>query len=157
MEKARQRSFKNNKAKKLLIERKCKECDKPFTPEYGNKRRIFCSDECSDKFIRRGNPRKNKERAGHFGVLYEYVNAFKVFDRDGWRCQICGKKTPKKNRGTYLSNAPELDHRIPISRGGDHLYSNVQCACRSCNGEKSNHNNSGQLPLFEAGSIYESK
>jgi predicted nucleic acid-binding Zn ribbon protein len=150
-ERERRRSFQNNKSKKLLIERKCKECEKLFIPEYGNKRRDFCSDKCLGKFIRKGNPRKSKERADYFGVLYEYINVFKVFDRDGWRCQICGKKTPKKNRGTNYSNAPELDHRIPMSKGGDHLYKNVQCTCRKCNGSKSNNNEAGQIPLFEIG------
>lgn len=147
----RRRSFQSNKSKKLLIERKCKECEKLFIPEYGNKRRDFCSDKCLGKFTRRGNPRKSKERADHFGVLYEYINVFRVFDRDGWRCQICGKKTPKKNRGTCYSNAPELDHRVPMSKGGGHIYENVQCACRKCNGLKSNKHNRGQLPLFEIG------
>lgn len=151
MEMERRRSFQNNKSKKLLIERKCKECEKLFIPEYGNKRRDFCSDKCLGKFTRRGNPRKNKERADRFGVLYEYINVFRVFDRDGWRCQICGKKTPKKNRGTCYSNAPELDHRVPMSKGGGHIYENVQCACRKCNGLKSNKHNRGQLPLFEIG------
>jgi len=89
-----------------------------------------------------------RQRARHCGVEYEPINVFKVFERDRWHCQICGKPTPKKNRGTRYPNAPELDHRIPISKGGPHLYSNVQCACRRCNGLKSNKNCDGQLPLF---------
>lgn len=147
-EKARRDNFAMNKGKKELKARNCKECGKEFIPEYGNKRRDFHSEKCLRKFGMKGN-HKNRDRARHFGVAYEYINVTKVFDRDGWHCQICGKKTPKKNRGTCYPNAPELDHRTPMSRGGGHLYSNVQCACRSCNGKKSNHNSFGQLPLFE--------
>jgi 5-methylcytosine-specific restriction endonuclease McrA len=73
-----------------------------------------------------------------------------VFMRDQWHCQICGKPTPEKNRGTHYPNAPELDHRIPMSLGGGHLYSNVQCVCRRCNLAKSNRNCVGQFPLFQA-------
>jgi len=65
------------------------------------------------------------------------------------QCSRCGKPTPKKNRGKKYSNAPELDHRIPMLKNGNHLYSNVQCACRACNIWKSNKNEVGQLPLYE--------
>ena len=69
-----------------------------------------------------------------FGVECAHVEPLVVFDRDGWRCQICGKATPKERRGSHYPNAPELDHRIPLSRGGSHTYDNVQCSCRRCNG-----------------------
>ena len=128
----------------------CKQCGKAFVPEYGNKKRLFCSTKCGNRYARKasggGNFRKRARRAG---VKYEYVNVMKVFDRDGWHCQICGKATPRENRGTRYSNAPELDHRVPISKHGPHTYANVQCSCRACNGWKSNHNELGQLPLFE--------
>jgi 5-methylcytosine-specific restriction endonuclease McrA len=89
-----------------------------------------------------------RKKARRLGVAYESINVMRVFDRDGWRCQICGKDAPKKNRGTTRSNAPELDHRIPMSVGGGHLYSNVQCVHRACNLMKSNKTHVGQLPLF---------
>jgi 5-methylcytosine-specific restriction endonuclease McrA len=50
-----------------------------------------------------------------------------VFARDGWACQYCGK------------NAENLDHVIPRSRGGEHLWENVVAACRRCNAKKENH------------------
>jgi 5-methylcytosine-specific restriction endonuclease McrA len=71
------------------------------------------------------------------GVHYEQVDPFKVFDRDKWQCQLCGVKTPKVKRGTNDSNAPELDHILPIAKGGAHTYLNTQCACRKCNMKKS--------------------
>lgn len=77
--------------------------------------------------------RKAKQRA----VTVETVDPIKVFDRDGWRCQLCGVKTPKAKRGTYQPTAPELDHIVPIGKGGEHSYRNTQCACRQCNAAKS--------------------
>lgn len=81
---------------------------------------------------------KWKEIARIRGVPYEPVDYRVVLERDAWTCQICGSPTPAELRGTHDQRAPEVDHIIPISRGGPHTYSNVQCACRQCNREKSN-------------------
>jgi hypothetical protein len=77
----------------------------------------------------------------------EAIDPIKVFERDKWKCQLCGTRTPKKKRGTYDDNAPELDHILPVSKGGQHRYTNVQCACRRCNGMK-NATPLGQMLLF---------
>jgi 5-methylcytosine-specific restriction endonuclease McrA len=50
-----------------------------------------------------------------------------VFARDGWSCQYCS--APAEN----------LDHVIPRSRGGEHIWENVVAACRRCNAKKENH------------------
>ena len=47
-----------------------------------------------------------------------------MFARDHHRCQYCG------------SNAENLDHVIPRSRGGAHAWDNVVASCRSCNARK---------------------
>jgi len=107
----------------------------------------YCSLKCSRRMARRSSPSKHRERARKHGVSYAPVSPAKVFDRDGWRCQICGKQTPKQRRGSRYSNAPELDHRVPISKGGAHDYANTQCACRACNGAKSNKVVVGQLSM----------
>lgn len=44
-----------------------------------------------------------------------------VFARDGHRCQYCGDP------------ADSIDHVVPRSRGGLHVWDNVTAACRSCN------------------------
>lgn len=49
-----------------------------------------------------------------------------VFARDGWQCQYCG------------SAAENVDHVIPRSRGGLHVWENVVAACRRCNSRKEN-------------------
>ena len=50
-----------------------------------------------------------------------------VFARDAWSCQYCG------------ATAENLDHVIPRSRGGEHIWENVVAACRRCNAKKENH------------------
>lgn len=150
---ANKKTFEVNKASKEIKARACKGCGNVFTPEYGNKRRSFCSDVCSSRYADRVQRKKlggneHRHRARHHGVEYEPVNVLKVFARDSWTCQICGCKTPERLRGKNKPRSPELDHRVPMSKGGGHTYSNVQCACRSCNGAKGNSNNAGQIPLF---------
>ena len=44
-----------------------------------------------------------------------------VFVRDGGECQYCGAR------------AESIDHVIPRSRGGQHVWENVVAACRRCN------------------------
>ena len=134
----------------------CRACGALFDP--AGHRRIFCSRDCckswysanaADKYRGRYRGRQgHRKRARHFGVHAEVVDRRKVFDRDGWKCQVCGCNTPKRLRGTNHPRAPELDHRIAMSRGGSHTYENVQCCCRACNSAKGSTRVVGQMPLF---------
>lgn len=52
------------------------------------------------------------------------LNRRAVFARDHYRCQYCGVA------------AENIDHVLPRSRGGLHLWENVVAACRPCNARK---------------------
>lgn len=123
----------------------CRECEKQFTPLYGDKRKEFCSKACSTRTFKR--IQRRVERARLRVAKVENVDPTKVFERDGWRCQLCGIKTPRKLRGTIEPNAPELDHIMPVSLGGEHSYANTHCACRECNIAKG-ATPKGQMLLF---------
>lgn len=78
-------------------------------------------------------------RAKARGLPRDYsIKAADVFDRDRWTCRLCGCKTPKHLRGSYDDRAPEIDHIVPLTHPNSpgHVWSNVQCACRKCNGSK---------------------
>ncbi len=77
-----------------------------------------------------------RKRARRYGVAYETVSPALVFERDGWQCQICRQATPIELRGSHDDKAPELDHIVPMSKGGPHSYTNTQCLCRACNRNK---------------------
>lgn len=47
-----------------------------------------------------------------------------VFHRDAGTCQYCG------------GSAESIDHVVPRSRGGQHVWDNVVAACRRCNAFK---------------------
>ncbi len=51
-----------------------------------------------------------------------------IFFRDRNRCQFCGKVFPQRELN--------LDHVIPLSRGGTSSWENVVCACVACNSRK---------------------
>ena len=114
--------------------RACKGCGKSFETEYGHSHALYCSKECARRTLRRVG--KSIRRARKRQLQYERIDPIMIFHRDGWKCQLCGVKTPKQARGTIESNAPELDHIIPLSQGGAHTEANVQCACRKCNADK---------------------
>jgi 5-methylcytosine-specific restriction endonuclease McrA len=140
---ARQIAKNNAKPKppKPVIVKNCPTCGGFVPPN----RLKYCSKTCSrhaykDTAIYKAHKKawRLKRKAMDRGAtVSDNFNPFKVFDRDGWKCQICGTKTPKSLRGTYKPNAPELDHILPIGKGGEHSYCNTQCACRRCNGAKS--------------------
>lgn len=141
----RERSYQSNKSKKNIKVRKCKECSEVFVPEYGNKKRTFCSNICSDKYSNRMC--KAIRRTRIHSNLYEIFNPYDVFNRDGWRCQLCNIKTPRRLRASIKDNAPELDHIVSLAEGGEHSMRNTQCLCRKCNQSKG-ATTKGQLRLF---------
>lgn len=125
--------------------RRCRECGEVFTPHRRGRQRIFCSKKCYKR--NREHVYKSARRARLRGARVELVNSTRVFERDGYRCQLCGHKTLKSKRGSYHPKAPELDHIVPLAAGGEHSYRNTQCACRACNMAKSD-GAGGQLLLI---------
>lgn len=127
---------------KTLVPGVCAECSISFLGPEGRK---CCGQRCARKHGKRIH--KGKRRARTKSGRIEAVNPIKVFERDAWRCQSCRKPTPRKLRGSSAPMAPEMDHIVPLSKGGEHSYRNVQCLCRQCNGAKGD-GAGGQLRLF---------
>ncbi|MFQ5834566.1 MAG: HNH endonuclease, partial [bacterium] len=53
-----------------------------------------------------------------------------IYKRDENICQYCGKK--------FKPQDLNLDHVVPLSRGGKDSWDNVVCSCVSCNLRKGN-------------------
>ncbi len=51
-----------------------------------------------------------------------------IFHRDRNRCQYCGK--------SFRQSDLNVDHVVPLSRGGTSCWENVVCACIPCNSRK---------------------
>jgi hypothetical protein len=114
-----------------LVERSpvCLDCGMAVTGQ----RLKFCSNRCA---VRAGTRiAGDRERAAHAGVAFEPVYRWRVCERDNWTCQLC--KLPVS---WFLSWPHDwcavLDHRMPLTLGGDHSYANVQLAHNTCNSWK---------------------
>jgi len=64
-------------------------------------------------------------------LLRRRLSRHSVFYRDSFSCQYCGRQT----------RTLTLDHIIPRSKGGPHVWTNVVSACIPCN-----HRKAGSTP-----------
>lgn len=65
---------------------------------------------------------------------------FKVFQRDGFTCQYCGAKPGSED--VIL----QVDHIVPVSKGGNNDIENLITACRKCNAGKTDRSLSDITP-----------
>jgi 5-methylcytosine-specific restriction endonuclease McrA len=62
-----------------------------------------------------------------YEVKYTRQSLFELYD---FRCAYCGK--------VFTKNRLEVEHILPVSKGGRSSWKNTVPACRSCNSRKSN-------------------
>jgi len=86
------------------------------------------------RVLQQGSDLRRRQREAT--VMREPIDPQEIFKRDKWRCKECGCKTPPSLMGTNVSNAPSVDHVIPLSLGGPHTMRNLRCLCRRCNETK---------------------
>jgi 5-methylcytosine-specific restriction endonuclease McrA len=101
------------------------------------------SDVTKLAYMRRASSKRRAliRQAGH-----EPYTEQEIFNRDRWRCGLCGGKVPKKAKAPDPL-AASIDHILPISRGGSDTRANVQCAHLACNIDRKNRGGS-QMVLF---------
>jgi 5-methylcytosine-specific restriction endonuclease McrA len=138
----------NKKIKDQLAQKKyapCKVCGNFVGYALLGRPKSFCSKECqriswkkTDKALATRRRIRAARKAKIKAAKVELFDPIDVLKRDGWKCKSCGIYTPKAKRGTYDNDAPEVDHIIPLSKGGEHSMANTQCLCRKCNLVKSN-------------------
>ena len=128
----------------------CLVCNKVLPARTSSAVRIYCSKVCYDKSpaTRARYARKQgRRRAIKFNAFVSDVDRFAIYERDGWRCQICKLKVNPRYTGTH-PKGPSLDHIIPLAVGGTHQPSNVQLAHFGCNARKSSRAANDQLLLI---------
>lgn len=99
----------------------CKECRRKRKRQYGRMRKDY--------------RRRCKVYGGHFNAK---VKPADIFSRDRYICHLCHKKTHKLFSQSDPLSATVDHHPIPLSKGGDHDWHNVRCACKRCNELKGN-------------------
>jgi 5-methylcytosine-specific restriction endonuclease McrA len=116
--------------------RPCLDCGSIFTPTYGDKRRLYCSDLCGRRY-------KRKRRYALFGKESSkgrYVSLKRLGERDGWRCHICGRRVHSVDASA--------DHLVPRSMGGSNRMINLRLAHLICNSRRGAGRTPAQLLLM---------
>ena len=54
-----------------------------------------------------------------------------IYQRDNYQCQGCGQ--------TQTETILNIDHIIPLAKGGSNDMSNLQTLCQTCNQNKKHH------------------
>jgi hypothetical protein len=121
----------------------CRRCDEPFVLVFPHTHSLYCSKRCS-----KADAKYRRRLVVRAAAGTEVVYRKRIFDRDGWRCQLCGRMTKRKAE-VPDPRAPVLDHIVPLAAGGTHEPANVQCAHFRCNCLKSDgvHGAGEQLRL----------
>lgn len=123
------------------IRRKCRRCGGAFSRAANQPRQIYCSNRCEWRASRSARRARERE-AGDLRVDIGYL-----YERDGGKCGICGEKVDR--RCTYPHpRSPSPDHIVPLSKGGEHSYRNLQLAHWGCNDEKNTRAAGSQLRCF---------
>lgn len=94
---------------------------------------------CSEKCKKKSKGSSIRKRCRKYGALYDpSVKPIKVFERDGYVCQICGIacNDTDKTWGSFGPYAPTVDHILALANGGQHTWDNVQCVHAICNSYK---------------------
>lgn len=118
----------------------CDSCGESFTRRANGSIPRFCSEKCK----RRSN--NERRRARERDAYVEDVNRTAIFERDGWRCQLCRKKVDGSLPTGHMMSAT-LDHIVPLASGGLHEAANCQLAHSICNSLKGDRPWNEQLRL----------
>lgn len=86
----------------------------------------YCTKRCGIRS--RSSAHGKRRRAAKAGVAHEHIELIVLAERDGWRCHLCRRKVSLRTWS--------MDHLIPLSQGGAHVYENVALAHRRCNAKR---------------------
>ncbi|MEU7066903.1 HNH endonuclease signature motif containing protein [Streptomyces sp. NPDC046161] len=114
-----------------LVSARCRHCHQSYVL-IGEYESSYCSRRCSRAY------RKARRRAQKLQVRCEVISRATVFERDDWRCHLCGFNVLRAAVDAYHPASPTLDHVVPLSLGGDHTMDNLRTAHASCNSTKGN-------------------
>ncbi|QCX81264.1 HNH endonuclease [Streptomyces sp. YIM 121038] len=108
---------------------RCARCGTHFLRKSTTEPTAFCSRRC------RQRASASLRRALAAGAEGGFVSRWRIYERDGWLCHICGDPVDR-DVVVPAPRAPVLDHVVPIARGGPHCEENLKTAHFYCNSVK---------------------
>jgi len=84
------------------------------------------------KYPEKGRIQNRKHKALKLGNNHEPYTDIYIYERDGWICQICGRKINKRLK-RHHPYSKSIDHIIPLSKGGADAPINLQATHLRCN------------------------
>jgi len=137
--------------------RPCKRCGTALYRELAKEIRgskTYCA-ECA-KLISKAQGKVSRVKRRHQceATRIQLIISIDVFMRDKWKCQLCGCDVDELG-DTNKDNYANLDHVIPLAKGGHHILSNVQTLCRKCNIIKSDKMPEEITEMIESGKYKE--
>jgi len=114
---------------RIWVAGSCRRCSEPFVI-VDQVEGVYCSKSCLKADSK--DRRRAKMKTTATGQI---VYRRRIFERDGWRCQLCRRKVDRTKVVPHPL-APVLDHIVPLDAGGRHEPANVQLAHFQCNSEK---------------------
>lgn len=123
----------------------CAICGRMFATPYTV---MTCGQQCAQVKHREDRRElKHRRRAREREAFVEPVSRLRIFERDRWRCHLCGKAV-RKTAVVPHPLAPTIDHVIPLADGGSHEPANVRTAHFICNSLKGDRGGNEQLMLI---------
>lgn len=101
----------------------CRQCGKPFLSFDG--KRGICSDECRLERARQASRATEARRRAALSFRYTQRDIDRLLNRHRGLCAYCGE-----------NDATEIDHVVPIARGGVDGIANLLPSCMACNRAK---------------------
>jgi len=122
------------------VTKDCVVCGKEYihTQYYDGTGNKTCSFNCQDINNKRQKRKDNHKRRAAYVIHDMFLNKTKAsMDAEqGGRCKHCNEQM-NLNHSCNVRDA-EVDHIIPVSKGGLHWDVNLQLLCRGCNVKKMN-------------------
>jgi len=131
-----------NREKSKLKQRKHIKNPKNVATKKASRERAFEENPEHFRALARKQSKKKRARIAGFEIV-EDVRYEDVYERDGDRCYLC------ESRVAHLN----IDHIIPLAKGGHHATYNMAVSCAPCNLSKRDKLPENLLPL-QRGRIY---
>tara|TARA_R110000803_G_scaffold209449_1_gene279075 strand:- start:7 stop:411 length:405 start_codon:yes stop_codon:yes gene_type:complete len=115
------------------------DCQKPRDMSTRKTRSGKRCDDCEYQLKRERKAASGKVRRArkyHNGRIDKDITLKKLSNRDGGACYLCGLLVDWSDDPWSGGKYPNIEHVVPLSKGGTHTWDNVKLACSQCNTDK---------------------